>query len=65
MNAWMARGAVLWPGVVVSGVVAIAALGTKTSIGQLAAAGWRPMALILAETLFLALGVLGVIVFMR
>ena len=26
MNAWMARGAVLWPGVVVSGVVATAAL---------------------------------------
>jgi uncharacterized integral membrane protein (TIGR00698 family) len=46
-------------------VVAIAALGTKTSIGQLAAAGWRPMALILAETVFLALLVLGVIVFMR
>jgi uncharacterized integral membrane protein (TIGR00698 family) len=46
-------------------VVAIAALGTKTSIGQLAAAGWRPMALILAETIFLALLVLGVIVFMR
>ncbi len=46
-------------------VVAIAALGMKTSFMQLARAGWKPFVLILAETLFLALLVLGVIVFLR
>ncbi|NRF72062.1 putative sulfate exporter family transporter [Aquincola sp. S2] len=40
-------------------VVAIAALGMKTSFQQLARAGWRPMVLILVETLWLALLVLG------
>jgi uncharacterized integral membrane protein (TIGR00698 family) len=40
-------------------VVAIAALGMKTSFQQLASAGWRAMALILVETLWLALLVLG------
>lgn len=40
-------------------MVAIAALGIKTSLQQLSRAGWRPMALILAETLWLALFVLG------
>jgi uncharacterized integral membrane protein (TIGR00698 family) len=42
-------------------VVAIAALGMKTSFMQLAAAGWRPLLLILAETLWMAALVLGVI----
>jgi uncharacterized integral membrane protein (TIGR00698 family) len=46
-------------------VVAIAALGMKTSFAQLARAGWRPFALILAETLWLALLVLAAILFMR
>jgi uncharacterized integral membrane protein (TIGR00698 family) len=46
-------------------VVAIAALGMKTSFMQLARAGWRPFAMILTETLFLALLVLGVIAFLR
>ncbi len=36
-------------------VVAIAALGMKTSFRQLARMGWRPVALIVAETLWLAL----------
>lgn len=35
-------------------VMAIAALGTKTSFAELASAGWRPFLLILAETLWLA-----------
>jgi uncharacterized integral membrane protein (TIGR00698 family) len=42
-------------------VAAIAALGMKTSFGQLARAGWRPLALILIETLWIAGFVLGVI----
>lgn len=45
--------------------VAIAALGLKTSFGQLAQAGWRPLLLILAETLWLALLVLGCTLAMR
>lgn len=42
-------------------VVAIAALGMKTSFMQLAEAGWRPLLLILGETLWMAALVLGVI----
>jgi uncharacterized integral membrane protein (TIGR00698 family) len=40
-------------------VVAIAALGMKTSFAQLARAGWQPFVLIGVETLWLALVVLG------
>ena len=40
-------------------VVAIAALGMKTSFMQLARAGWRPLALILIETGWLAALVLA------
>jgi uncharacterized integral membrane protein (TIGR00698 family) len=36
-------------------VVAIAALGVKTSFVQLARLGWRPLALVVVETLWLAL----------
>jgi uncharacterized integral membrane protein (TIGR00698 family) len=43
-------------------VVAISALGMKTSFMQLAKAGWRPIVLIVAETLWMAALVLGVIV---
>jgi uncharacterized integral membrane protein (TIGR00698 family) len=43
-------------------VVAIAALGMKTSFMQLARAGWRPFALILAETVWMAALVLAAIV---
>ena len=39
-------------------VVAIAALGMKTSFAQIARAGWRPLALILVETVWLAVLVL-------
>ena len=46
-------------------VVAIAALGMKTSFMQLARAGWRPFVLIVAETLFLALLVLAAIAWLR
>jgi uncharacterized membrane protein YadS len=35
-------------------VIAIAALGVKTSFGQLARSGWRPFALLLVETLWMA-----------
>jgi uncharacterized integral membrane protein (TIGR00698 family) len=42
-------------------VVAIAALGMKTSFMHLAEAGWRPILLILVETLWMAALVLGVI----
>ena len=33
-------------------VTAIAALGTKTSLGELARVGWRPVAIIVGETVF-------------
>lgn len=39
-------------------VVAIAALGIKTSFQQLAKAGWRPVTLLLVETVWMALFVL-------
>jgi len=42
-------------------VVAIAALGMKTSFAQLARAGWRPLALIIVETAWIAAFVLTVI----
>lgn len=42
-------------------VVAIAALGIKTSFRELAQAGWRPLALLLIETLWLGGLVLGYI----
>lgn len=53
---WLSRGCL---------VVAIAALGMKTSFMQLARAGWRPFVLILVETLWMALLVLVAILFMR
>jgi len=40
-------------------VVAIAALGVKTSFQQLAALGWRPVLMLVANTLFLACLILG------
>ena len=46
-------------------VVAIAALGMKTSFQQLARAGWRPLVLILVETIWLALLVLGAALLLR
>ena len=42
-------------------VVAISALGIKTSFAQLARAGWRPFVLLLVETLWMAGGVLAAI----
>lgn len=42
-------------------VFAVAALGIKTSLGEIAALGWRPFALVLGETLFLLLLILGVL----
>ena len=43
-------------------VVAIAALGVKTSFWQLARTGWRPFVLLLVETLWMACFVLGAII---
>ncbi len=44
-------------------VTAIAALGIKTSFQKLAVVGWKPVAMMVAETVFLALLVLGVVLF--
>ncbi|MCW5698372.1 MAG: putative sulfate exporter family transporter [Rhodospirillales bacterium] len=44
-------------------VIAISALGMKTSLQALAQVGVRPIALIVAQTLFLALFILGLILF--
>ena len=46
-------------------VVAIAALGVKTSFMQLARAGWKPFALLLIETVWMAAFVLAVILLRR
>jgi uncharacterized integral membrane protein (TIGR00698 family) len=46
-------------------VVAIAALGTRTSLGDLARVGWRPVAVIVGETLFVGLFVLVGLYFVR
>lgn len=46
-------------------IVAIAALGTKTSLGDIARVGWKPIALIIGETLFVGLVVLIGLVAMR
>jgi uncharacterized integral membrane protein (TIGR00698 family) len=46
-------------------VVAIAALGMKTSVQELARLGWRPLALIVIETAWIAVFVLSVIVWGR
>jgi len=40
-------------------VTAIAALGTRTSLGDLARVGWRPVAIIVGETVFVGLFVLA------
>jgi len=40
-------------------VTAIAALGTKTSLGDLAKVGWKPIAVMVGETLFVGLVVLA------
>ena len=46
-------------------VVAIAALGVKTSFKQLARAGWRPLLLLAAETVWMAALVLGALLSLR
>jgi uncharacterized integral membrane protein (TIGR00698 family) len=46
-------------------VTAIAALGTKTSLGDLARVGWKPIALIVGETVFVALFVLAGLTVLR
>jgi uncharacterized membrane protein YadS len=46
-------------------VVAIAALGIKTSLGALLQAGWKCAWLLLLETLWLAAFVLGAIAWLR
>lgn len=53
---WVSRGCL---------VVAIAALGIKTSFMQLARAGWRPFVLLGIETLWMAALVLAAVLMMR
>ncbi|MGL6223822.1 MAG: YeiH family protein [Steroidobacteraceae bacterium] len=45
-------------------VLAIAALGTRTSLGDLARVGWRPVAVVVGETLFVGLFVLAGLAFL-
>jgi uncharacterized integral membrane protein (TIGR00698 family) len=46
-------------------VAAIAALGVKTSFQDLAALGWRPIAMLVSETLFLAVVIVGGLLLLR
>ncbi len=46
-------------------VLAIAAIGVKTSLEELKTVGWRPMALVVLETLFIAAVVLAAIFVLR
>ena len=46
-------------------VLAIAALGMKTSFAQLARMGWRPVVLMVAETVWLAIFVLAAVLALR
>jgi uncharacterized integral membrane protein (TIGR00698 family) len=46
-------------------VTAIAALGVKTSFKEFASLGWRPVALLVGETLFLAVLVLSALLALR
>lgn len=46
-------------------VIAVAALGVKTSFGKLAALGWRPIALLAGEAVFVALYMLAVVFLVR
>jgi uncharacterized membrane protein YadS len=45
-------------------VISIAALGVKTSFEKIAQLGWRPIALLIGETLFIAAFMTGVILLM-
>ena len=47
------------------GVNAIAALGVKTSFQQLAALGWRPVLMLVVDTVFLACLILGGLMLQR
>ena len=46
-------------------VTAIAALGVKTSLQKLAVVGWKPVAMMVAETLFLLALVLGAVLLLE
>jgi uncharacterized membrane protein YadS len=46
-------------------VLAIAALGTRTSLGDLVHVGWRPVAIVVGETLFVGLLVLTGLLVLR
>jgi uncharacterized membrane protein YadS len=45
--------------------LAIAALGTRTSLGDLMHVGWRPVAIVVGETLFVGLLVLTGLLVLR
>ena len=44
-------------------VIAIAALGVKTSLGEISSVGWKPLALILISTAFIAVYIIAAIKF--
>lgn len=44
--------------------VGVALLGTRTSLGDLAQVGWRPVAIVVGETLFVGLFVLAGLAFL-
>lgn len=46
-------------------VTSISALGIKTSFEKIAELGWRPVALMVAEALFVAVWMMIVVVLMR
>jgi uncharacterized integral membrane protein (TIGR00698 family) len=46
-------------------VTAISALGMKTSFRELASVGWKPVAMMISETLWIAALVLGIIIFIK
>jgi uncharacterized membrane protein YadS len=73
--ALVALGSVGWlpkPSVDAAGVVsrwclvtAVSALGVKTSFGSLVKVGWKPVALMVAETMWIGAVVLGAVVFLQ
>jgi uncharacterized membrane protein YadS len=46
-------------------VIAIAAAGVKTSLGELAKLGWQPVLMLVVETLVIACFVLSALLFMN
>jgi uncharacterized integral membrane protein (TIGR00698 family) len=64
---WLPKAAVDGAGVVSRWclVTAVSALGVKTSFGSLVKVGWKPVALMVAETVWIGAVVLGAVVFLQ